>query len=349
MMMAFIQKYKWQFVQIIALPLLAGGAVSGVLAQSGSSETVEQKAIKQFETTPLQVMNLGDHIFLFSGDGGNVVAVVGEGDTLLVDSGMATRTSELSEAIYKATARPVTRLINTHWHLDHTGGNPYFGSGGVTIIAQENVKKSLTSVQSVSFVGFRDGHYPEMALPTKTYSSSLTLHQGSQQLNLVNYGSAHTDGDSIIYLDPANIVIVGDIFSNPFYPVIDLGSGGSIDGLIHSVDEVLAHTNEQTKVIPGHGPFATRADLRAYREMLAHVRKRVQELVAAGRTMNQTAAAAPTSEFDAKWGNGYLSGNVFTEMVYSSLKKGNDGMQPSSGSANSLPRSGGTAALSQVE
>ena len=114
-MMAFIQKYKWQFVQIIALPLLAGGAVSGVLAQSGSSETVEQKAIKQFETTPLQVMNLGDHIFLFSGDGGNVVAVVGEGDTLLVDSGMATRTSELSEAIYKATARPVTRLVNTHW------------------------------------------------------------------------------------------------------------------------------------------------------------------------------------------------------------------------------------------
>ena len=110
-MMAFIQKHKWQFVQIIALPLLAGGTVSGVLAQSGSSETVEQKAIKQFETTPLQVTNLGDHIFLFSGDGGNVVAVVGEGDTLLVDSGMATRTSELSEAIYKATARPVTRLI----------------------------------------------------------------------------------------------------------------------------------------------------------------------------------------------------------------------------------------------
>jgi glyoxylase-like metal-dependent hydrolase (beta-lactamase superfamily II) len=114
---------------------------------------------------------------------------------------------------------------------------------------------------------------------------------------------------------------VGDIFSNPFYPVIDLGSGGSIDGLIHSVDEVLAHTNEQTKVIPGHGPLATRADLRAYREMLVHVRERVQELVAAGRTMNQTVATAPTSEFDAKWGNGYLSGKVFTEILYSSLNK----------------------------
>ena len=348
--MAFIQENRWNFAQIIApLLLVAWGTVYGAFAQTGSNETVGQKAIKQFETTPLQVVNLDDHIFLFSGDGENIVAVVGQGDTLLIDSGIATRSTELSEAIYKATARPVTRLINTHWHLDSTGGNAYFGSGGVTIIAQENVKKRLTSVQSMPFVGIRDGHYPDMALPTQTYSSSLTLHQGSQQLNLVNYGSAHTDGDSIIYLDPANIVIVGDIFSNPFYPVIDLGSGGSIDGLIHSVDEVLAHTNEQTKVIPGHGPFATRADLRAYREMLAHVRERVQELVAAGRTMNQTAAAAPTSEFDAKWGNGYLSGNVFTEMVYSSLKKGNDGMQPSSGSADSLPRSGGTAALSQFE
>jgi cyclase len=321
-MMAFIQENRWNFAQIIAPLLLAAwGTVYGAFAQTGSNETVGQKAIKQFETTPLQVVNLDDHIFLFSGDGENIVAVVGQGDTLLIDSGIATRSTELSEAIYKATARPVTRLINTHWHLDSTGGNAYFGSGGVTIIAQENVKKRLTSVQSMPFVGIRDGHYPDMALPTQTYSSSLTLHQGSQQLNLVNYGSAHTDGDSIIYLDPANIVIVGDIFSNPFYPVIDLGSGGSIDGLIHSVDEVLAHTNEQTKVIPGHGPLATRADLRAYREMLVHVRERVQDLVAAGRTMNQTVATAPTSEFDAKWGNGYLSGKVFTEILYSSLNK----------------------------
>jgi glyoxylase-like metal-dependent hydrolase (beta-lactamase superfamily II) len=322
-MMAFIQENKWQFAQIIASLLLATGTVFSALAQTGSNETVGQKAIKQFETTPLQVVNLGDHIFLFSGDGENIVAVVGEGDTLLIDSGIETRTGELGEAIYKATGRPVTRLVNTHWHLDSTGGNPYFGSGGVTIIAQENVKKRLTSVQSMPFVGIRDGHYPAMALPTETYSSSLALHQGSQQLNLVNYGSAHTDGDSIVYLDPANIVIVGDIFSNSFYPVIDLGSGGSIDGLIHTADEVLAHTNEQTRVIPGHGPLATRADLRAYREMLARVRERVQDLVAAGRTMDQTVAAAPTSEFDAKWGNGYLSGKVFTEMVYSSLiKKG---------------------------
>src|SRR2546426_1090316 len=153
------------------------------------------------------------------------------GSTLLIDSGMDTRVTELSDAIFKATMRPVTRLVNTHWHFDHTGGNVFFGSAGVKIIAQENVKKRLSSVQSVPFVGLRDSHYPPQALPTVTYSSSMTLRQGPQQLTLVNYGSAHTDGDTVVYVSPANAAVVGDIFSNHFYPIIDLASLVSIDGI----------------------------------------------------------------------------------------------------------------------
>jgi glyoxylase-like metal-dependent hydrolase (beta-lactamase superfamily II) len=169
----------------------------------------------------------------------------------LIDSGLASRITELSDAIFKTTMRPVTRLVNTHWHFDHTGGNTYFGSSGVTIIAQENVKQQLSSVQDVSFVGLRDGHYPSQALPGVAYSSSMTLHQGSQRLTLENYGSAHTDGDTVIYITPANVAVVGDIFSNHFYPIIDLVSGGSIDGMIHSLDQILGQTDEQTKIVPG--------------------------------------------------------------------------------------------------
>src|ERR1700722_17777057 len=122
-MMAFIQENRWNFAQIIAPLLLAAwGTVYGAFAQTGSNETVGQKAIKQFETTPLQVVNLDDHIFLFSGDGENIVAVVGQGDTLLIDSGIATRSTELSEAIYKATARPGTRPKKHHWHPLKPGG-----------------------------------------------------------------------------------------------------------------------------------------------------------------------------------------------------------------------------------
>src|SRR5207302_3469410 len=113
------------------------------------------------------------------------------GSTLIIDSGVDTRVTELSDAIFKAAMRPVTRLVNTHWHFDHTSGNVFFGSAGVTIIAQETVKKRLSSVQNVPFVGLRDGRYPPEALPTIIYSSIMTLHQGPQQLLLVNYGPAH--------------------------------------------------------------------------------------------------------------------------------------------------------------
>jgi glyoxylase-like metal-dependent hydrolase (beta-lactamase superfamily II) len=165
----------------------------------------------------------------------------------------------------------------------------------------------------------RDGHYPPQALPGLTYQSSLTLQQGSQKLTLENYGPAHTDGDTVIYISPANVVVVGDIFSNHFYPIIDLSSRGSIDGMIHSLDQILAQTDEQTKIVPGHGPWTTRANLKDYRDMLVQVRHRIKDLVAAGKTMDEVVAAVPTKDFDARWASGYVTPEVFTRMVFSSL------------------------------
>ncbi len=290
-----------------------------VAGQVGTGETVIQKATEQFESTPLKTIPLDKGIWVFAGDGGNVTAIVDDGNTLLIDSGLNSRVAELTDAIFKATWRPVTRLVNTHWHFDHTGGNVYFGSEGVTIIAQENVKGRLSSVQSVPFTGLRDGPYPTQAVPTTTYSSSMALGQGDQHLTLLNYGPAHTDGDTIIYISPANVTVVGDIFSNHFYPIIDLASGGSIDGMINSLDRVLAQTDEHTKIVPGHGPVATRSDLQHYRDMLVQVRQRIKVLVGAGKTMNEAVDAAPTKDFDAEWGRGYVSPDVFVRMVFTSL------------------------------
>jgi glyoxylase-like metal-dependent hydrolase (beta-lactamase superfamily II) len=306
-------------IRALVLALAITGAASRGMAQAGTGETVIQKATEQFDSSPLTTTSLGKGLFMFSGDGGNATAIVDDGSTLLIDSGIDSRVTELSEAIFKVTGRPITQLVNTHWHFDHTGGNVYFGSAGVNIIAQENVKKRLMSVQDVPFVGLRDGHYPSQALPNVSYSSSMTLHQGSQQLTLDNYGPAHTDGDSVIYIAPANVAVVGDIFSNHVYPIIDLASGGSIDGLLHAVDQVLSRTDEQTKIVPGHGPVATRGDLQNYRDMLVQVRQRIKELIAAGKTMDEAVAAGPTKDFDATWGSGYVTANVFTKMVFSSL------------------------------
>jgi len=306
-------------IQLFALVLLITAVALPAGAQTGADQTIIQKATEQFDNSPLKTISLGNGLFLFSGDGGNVVAVVDDGSTLLIDSGMETRAPELNDAVFKATMRPVTRLVNTHWHFDHTGGNVFLGSSGVIIVAQENVKKQLSSAHDVPFVGLRDGHYPEQALPTETYPGTMALRQGPYRLTLANYGSAHTDGDTIIYIAPANVAVLGDIFSNHVYPIIDLTSGGSIDGLILSVDRILGQTGEQTKIVPGHGPVALRADLLAYRDMLAQVRKRIQQLVAAGKTMDEAVAAAPTKDFDAEWGSGYVTPDVFTKMVFSSL------------------------------
>jgi glyoxylase-like metal-dependent hydrolase (beta-lactamase superfamily II) len=306
-------------LHMLVLAVVISGAALRAVGQARTGETVSRKATEQFENSPLKITSLGEGLYVFSGDGGDVTAIVDNGSTLLIDSGLASRVTELSDAIFKATMRPVTRLVNTHWHFDHTGGNAYFGSAGVIIIAQENVKKQLSSVQDVPFVGLRDGHYPAQALPGVTYSGNMMLRQGSQRLTLDNYGSAHTDGDTVIYIAPANVAVVGDIFSNHFYPIIDLVSGGSIDGMIHSLDRILAQTDEQTKIVPGHGPVATRVDLQDYRDMLVQVRQRVKDLIAAGKTLDEVVAAAPTQDFDAKWGRGYVTPDVFTRMVFASL------------------------------
>lgn len=318
-------------IQALVLALVVTAA-SRVVGQKATGETVIQKATEQFESSPMKTTSLGSGVFMLSGDGGNITAIADPGSTLLIDSGMDSRVTELSGALFKATMRPVTRLVNTHWHFDHTGGNVYFGGEGVTIIAQENVKKRLSSVQDVPFTGIKDGHYPPQALPTLTYSSSMTLRQGSQQLTLANYGPAHTDGDTIIYIAPANVAVVGDIFSNRFYPIIDLASGGSIDGMIHSLDQILAQIDGQTKIVPGHGLVATRADLQDYRDMLVQVRQRIKVLIAAGKTIDETVAAAPTRDFDARWGSGYVPPDVFTKMVFSSLVSSGSASLPSESS-----------------
>jgi cyclase len=309
--------------QMVVFVVMIGGPASQAIGQTRTGETVIQKATEQFEDAPLTITSLSPGLYVFSGDGGNVTAVVDDGSTLLIDSGLASRVSELSDAIFRTTMRPVSRLVNTHWHFDHTGGNTYFGASGVTIIAQKNVRKELSSAEDVPFVGLRDGHYPPQALPGLTYQNSMTLQQGSEKLTLENYGSAHTDGDTVIYIVPANVAVVGDIFSNHFYPIIDLSSGGSIEGMIHSVDEILARTDEQTKIVPGHGPVATRANLQEYRDMLVQVRHRIKDLIASGKTMDEVVAAVPTKDFDARWAGGYVTPEAFTRMAFSSLAGAN--------------------------
>ena len=162
---------------------------------------------------------------------------------------------------------------------------------------------------------------PEGALPIVTFTDAVTLYLNGDSIRAVHVAPAHTDGDVVIYFRRANVVHMGDTYFNGRYPFIDLSSGGSVDGMVAAVDRVLAMTDLNTKYIPGHGELSGRAELTAYRNMLATVRDRVQKLVRQGKTLAQVKAAKPSAEFDATWGTGFVNPDRFVEILYGDLSK----------------------------
>jgi glyoxylase-like metal-dependent hydrolase (beta-lactamase superfamily II) len=152
-----------------------------------------------------------------------------------------------------------------------------------------------------------------------TFADSVTLHLNDEEVRVTHVPPAHTDGDAVIRFTKANVVHMGDLYMNGFYPFIDPGSG-SVDGVIAAADRTLAAIDDKTKIIPGHGPLATKADYQGYRDMLAAVRDRVRKLKTEKKTLTEVQAAKPTSDFDAKWGKGFLNPDQFVAIVYSTLK-----------------------------
>lgn len=312
-------RLSFTFTQALVLALLlAGGAAQGA-AQVATAETVDQKATEQFETSPLKTTSLDKGLFMFSGDGGNVTAIVDDGTTLLIDSGVDSRIAELSDAVFKATLRPVTRLVNTHWHFDHTRGERILRlrrrddhcarrRKNTDVVRAERAPRRLTR-WPLSVTGTPNSNlFKQYDVASRFAAADIgplrSCAHGRRHSYLYRSGE-HRGGRRH--------------FSNHVYPIIDLASGGSIDGMIHSLDLILAQTDEQTKIVPGHGPVATRRDLQDYRDMLAQVRQRIKGQILAGKTMGEAVASAPTKDFDATWGSGYVSPDVFTEIVFSSL------------------------------
>lgn len=292
---------------------------------------------------PLVTTSLGDDIYLLSGDGANILAISDGNSVLLIDSGMADRVTELAQAVYRITQRPVTMVVNTDWHADHAGGNPYFSSFGVTIIAQANARnriadeykaalktyvannrssfKVAVSPWSAAVENEASARYAVRGIPTVAFNDKMTMNAGGEELHFFSYGPAHTDGDTIVFFEKANIMVLGDIFPGNGYPWIDLASGGSLAGLIGTLDQVLSMSNEGTRIVPAHGAVVHRAELQKYREMLATVQERIKALVESGVTVDEVMAAGATRDFDAEWGGGFTSGEMFTSSVVRSIAR----------------------------
>ena len=273
-----------------------------------------------FSKIEVKTTDLGHNTYMLEGAGGNVTIAVGTNGAIMVDSQFAPMHDKLKAAIAKVTNQPVKYLINTHYHGDHTGGNAAFGKEGVIIVAQENVKKRLQN-PSPGANGQTPPPAPPEAVPAQVYKDKTAVSIGGRTAQVGYIANAHTDGDSYVYFPDANVLATGDLngaqrnYTNP-----DIRGGGTIDGIIGGFDTVIRVANDQTKVVPGHGPLSTKADLVATRKVLSTIRDRVAKMKAAGMTEDQVVAAKPAADVQEQRHADDMVSERFVRLVYQTVK-----------------------------
>ncbi len=264
----------------------------------------------------INAIPVSDNIYMLSGQGGNIGLFLGEDGTFIIDDQFAPLTEKILAAIKSVGGDTPRFLINTHFHGDHTGGNENLGNAGTLIVSHDKVRERLVAGSYIKEFGMNSPPANQAALPVLTFSEDMHFHINGDSVNAVHVPSAHTDGDSIIYFKKANVVHAGDIFFNGFYPFIDAANGGSLRGTIAAVDAMLAATDSKSKIIPGHGPMADKAQLQAYRDMLAIAYVRLLKLKNDGVSVEDAVIQDPLSDLEAQWGNGIFSGEKWIRITY---------------------------------
>lgn len=287
---------------VAAATLLAGPAV----------------AQRDFSAVEIKTTRVVDGIYMLEGAGGNIGLSTGEDGAFVIDDQFAPLAEKIIGAIAAVTDKPVEFVVNTHWHGDHTGGNEAMSGAGAHIVAHDNVRKRLKEGLTRAS-GNTTPPAPDEALPVITFSHSMSFFWNGHDIKVWHPDNAHTDGDAIIFFQDANVVHMGDVFFNGGYPYIDLESGGDMNGYIKTHDKVLSKIDDDVKIIPGHGPLATKADLQATVDMLKDVRARVQAQIDAGLDEDAAVAADPLSDLNGKWGAGFINGEFMVRTAFKSL------------------------------
>lgn len=276
----------------------------------------------QGENVTINTTKLSNNTYLLKGSGGNILVSVGQDGVFMVDDQFAPLTEKIKEAISNITDQPVKFVINTHWHSDHTGGNENFGELGAVIISHDNVRERLSTEQFLAFFNRTVAPLPEKGLPIITFSDNMTIFQNGDEIRIIHVDNGHTDGDSIVYFTKNNVIHVGDDFNDKTYPLIDISSGGSIDGLISSLQTISSLIDDETKVVSGHSEISNKTKVNAFITMLKDVRQNVSQLIQNGESLEEIIASQPTSKYnEIYYDHSRLKPGDFVTMVYQSLTR----------------------------
>jgi glyoxylase-like metal-dependent hydrolase (beta-lactamase superfamily II) len=287
------------FVTIVALALGGGAAV----------------AQRDFSKVEIKTTKIAEGIWMLEGAGGNIGVCAGEDGVLLIDDQFAPLSDKILTALKAVSEKPPRFVLNTHWHGDHVGGNENLAKAGATIVAHDRVRARMSVDQTNAFSGRVTPAAPRPALPLVTFADSLTFHVNGEDVTCFHVEPAHTDGDVVVWFPKANVIHTGDCLFNGLYPVIDISSGGRVSGMIAAADRILSIARPDTRIIPGHGPLATRQDLEAFRDMMKTSRDRVFKMVSEGKTLQQIQEAKPLADLDAKWGQGAMKADTYIETL----------------------------------
>jgi glyoxylase-like metal-dependent hydrolase (beta-lactamase superfamily II) len=287
---------------LVAVMLFAGA--NGALAQPPDPSTV---TIGTTEVRP--------GLWMLTGQGGNIGVSAGADGVFVIDDQYAPLAEKILAAISALSDQPLRFVVNTHWHGDHTGGNENFAKTGAVIVAHANARTRLARGQLITFLQSTAPPAPPAALPVLSFSDAMSFHLNGQDVHLYHVPLAHTDGDSIVHFASANVIHMGDTWFAGMYPFIDGSSGGTVAGVLAAMDRALSLANEQTRIIPGHGPLGGKAELAATRAMIATVSERISARLARGEAREAIVAAKPTAEFDATHGGGFIGADKWVGML----------------------------------
>ena len=271
---------------------------------------------------PVQVKatQVSGNVYMITGQGGNIGLLTGSDGSFMVDDQFAPLTPKIIEACKSVGADTPRFLINTHFHGDHTGGNENLGRVGTLLMSHHAVRERLANGSFIAAFGMKSPPANAAALPTLTYADSMHLHLNGETVRIVHVPAAHTDGDSFVVFEKANVVHAGDLYFNGFFPFIDAANGGTMKGMIAGADAILALTDASSKIIPGHGPLAARRDLQAYRDMLSTAYERLLKLKNQGMSADEILFEEPLADLEQVWGGGTFDADKWIEIVYPAVR-----------------------------